>query len=124
MGWRPPEGMTGEIKGYDGRIGGGYRMKLFYADAADPHGKTAPGADILSVRFVELAPDERIVEAVRFETDDPAFQGEMLLTTTLTPVSDGTKVAFAAEQVPPGISAADHRVGMESTLKRLASFVE
>ncbi|WP_275265932.1 hypothetical protein [Sphingomonas solaris] len=42
----------------------------------------------------------------------------------MTPVADGTKVSFRAENVPSGISEADHRAGMESTLKNLANFLE
>ena len=48
----------------------------------------------------------------------------MTITTTLTPVRDGTKVTFTAENVPAGISAADHKTGMESTLKNLANLLE
>ena len=48
----------------------------------------------------------------------------MILTTTITPVQDGAKVAFTATQVPSGISAQDHRAGMASTLRNLAQFIE
>lgn len=48
----------------------------------------------------------------------------MRITTTLKPLSDGTKVTITVENVPPAISAANHRAGMESTLKNLANFLE
>jgi hypothetical protein len=48
----------------------------------------------------------------------------MTITTRLTPVRDGTKVTFTAENVPAGISEADHKAGMESTLKNLANLLE
>jgi hypothetical protein len=41
-----------------------------------------------------------------------------------TPVTGGTRVTFRAENVPPGISEAEHRAGMNSTLKNLADWVE
>ncbi len=48
----------------------------------------------------------------------------MTITTTLTPVAGGTEVGIACENVPEGITAADHQVGMASTLANLAAFVE
>jgi hypothetical protein len=48
----------------------------------------------------------------------------MTVTTTLEAVKDGTKVALTAQDVPPGISEADHRAGMDATLRNLANFVE
>lgn len=85
------------------------------------------GADAfpsLEGRFVELVPEEKIVEAVTFESKDSALGGTMTITTRLTPVRDGTKVTFLAENAPPGISEADHKAGLESTLKNLANLVE
>jgi hypothetical protein len=37
---------------------------------------------MVNVRFVELAPPRRIVEAVNFVTTDPAFFGEMTMMAT------------------------------------------
>jgi uncharacterized protein YndB with AHSA1/START domain len=122
--WRPPKGMTAKIYRFDPRVGGGYRMALIHDDASAGHGKSAYNADIFEGRFIELIPGEKIVEAVEFESTDPAFAGTMMITTTLTPVRDGTKVTFTAENVPTGISAADHKAGMESTLKNLANLLE
>jgi hypothetical protein len=48
----------------------------------------------------------------------------MTLTTVLEPLKDGTKVTLIAEDVPPGISEADNRAGMDATLRSLANFVE
>jgi uncharacterized protein YndB with AHSA1/START domain len=122
--WRPPKGMTAKIYRFDPRVGGGYRMAFIYDDASAGHGKTAENADIFEGRFLELIPDEKIVEAVDFESADSAFAGTVTITTTLTPVRNGTKVIFTAENVPAGISAADHKAGMESTLKNLANLLE
>ena len=122
--WRPPAGMTAKIFRFDPRPGGGYRMAFVYDGAEVSQGKSSANADIFEGRFVELIPDEKIVEAVTFETEDPAFGGTMTITTRLTPVRDGTKVTFTAENVPAGISEADHKAGMESTLKNLANLLE
>ncbi|WP_298668143.1 hypothetical protein [uncultured Sphingomonas sp.] len=47
----------------------------------------------------------------------------MTIATTLAPVRHGRRVTVIATDVPR-ISAADHRAGMESTLRNLASFIE
>lgn len=99
-------------------------MAFYYPDSERGRGKTTPDADHFQGHFVELLPDEKIVEAVEFESDDPAFAGIMTITTTLAPVTGGTKVTFLAENAPAGISAAEHKAGMDSTLKNLANFIE
>jgi uncharacterized protein YndB with AHSA1/START domain len=122
--WRPAKDMTAKIFAFEPRVGGTYRMAFLYADGDRGRGKPTEDADIFEGRFVELIPNEKIVEEVIFESQDDAFAGTMTVTTTFSPVTDGTKVTFLAENVPSGISAADHRAGMESTLKNLANFIE
>src|SRR3954447_25298576 len=79
--WLPPAAMTGVIHEFDARIGGGYRMSLFYPpDERAFRGKSAEREDRVEVRFLELTPPRRIVEAVTFDTSDPAFLGEMIMT--------------------------------------------
>jgi uncharacterized protein YndB with AHSA1/START domain len=121
--WRPPHGMRAEIYAFDASEGGSYRMAFVYEDAS-VRGKTTEHADIFEGTFVELVPNERIVERVEFQSDDPAYSGAMTITTTLTPVARGTEVGIACENVPEGITAADHQVGLASTLANLAAFVE
>ncbi len=100
-------------------------MALTYRDADYPNaGKTSDDTDIVEGRFAELIPNERVVQLVTFQSDDPAFAGEMRMTWSLTPASGGTKVSIIAENVPTGISKEDHDVGLSSTLKNLARFVE
>ncbi|BCH23273.1 hypothetical protein MesoLjLb_30580 [Mesorhizobium sp. L-8-3] len=51
--WLPPAEMTGRIHQFDARIGGGYRMSLFYpTDEHDRRGKTRDREDMVEVRFV------------------------------------------------------------------------
>jgi len=122
--WRPPPSMRAEIYRFDPRPGGGYRMAFIHDDGAGNPGKSDADRDIFSGRYIELLPDERIVEEVEFETKDPAFAGKMRITTVLAPVNAGTKVMVSADNVPPGISAEDHRAGMEASLKNLAMLLE
>ncbi|MES2451981.1 MAG: SRPBCC domain-containing protein [Pseudomonadota bacterium] len=121
--WRAPAGMTARLTEFHAQPGGGYRMELRYADGAS-RGKSTADSDIVRVRFVDLIPDDLIVEAAEFESDDPANKGVMTITTRLTPVLDGTKVVVTAENVPPTITAEDHRLGMESSLRNLALLLE
>jgi uncharacterized protein YndB with AHSA1/START domain len=122
--WRAPAGMSLRIEAFDPRIGGRYRMAFLYAEPNAAQPKSSDDSDILEGHFIELVPDERIVEAVRFESDEPAFQGTMTVTTVLIPVAGGTKVSIIAENVPAGISEADHHKGMDASLKNLAALLE
>jgi uncharacterized protein YndB with AHSA1/START domain len=119
--WLPPAGMTGRMHAFDARVGGGYEMSLFYApDARDVRGKTGGKEDRVRVRFVELAPPRRIVEAVRFVTEDPALLGEMTLTVTLEELAGGTEVTLAFDELPPGLRPEDNDAGARMSLQQLA----
>ena len=119
--WRPPAEMTGEIHEFDARVGGGYRMSLFYPpDERVFRGKTSDREDLVNVRFVELAPPRRIVEAVNFVTTDPAFSGEMTMIATFEEVSGGTEVKLVLKNLPPGLRAEDNEAGSRLSLEQLA----
>lgn len=119
--WLPPGGMTGRIFAFDGRVGGGYRMSLVYPpDEKAFRGKTTETEDLVDVRFVELAAPRRIVEAVRFVSDDAAFHGEMTLIATFKDVPGGTEVALAFDGLPPGLAPQDNDEGARLSLENLA----
>jgi len=121
--WLPPDGMTGTFDRFDPRVGGGYRLVLTYEDAGAV-GKSTSDTDVVDARFVELVPPRLIVQAVEFVSDDAAYAGTMTMTWELTPVDGGTRVDIRAEDVPPGISAADHAAGMAASLSHLATYLE
>ena len=73
---------------------------------------------------MELLPDKRIVEAIDFESDDPAFAGTMRMFWDLRDVPEGTEVTVTAEDVPDGIGEADHITGITSSLENLARYAE
>ena len=119
--WLPPAEMTGAIHEFDARVGGGYRMSLFYPpNERSFRGKTSDREDIVNVRFVELAPPHRIVEAVNFETTDPAYLGEMTIVVTFEEVSDGTEVTIVCTNLPAGLRAEDNEAGSRLSLEQLA----
>jgi uncharacterized protein YndB with AHSA1/START domain len=119
--WLPPAEMTGKIQAFDGRVGGGYRMSLYYpADERKFRGKSAEKEDMVDVRFVELDPPRKIVEAVNFVTDDPAFRGEMTIVITFEEVPGGTEVTFLCWKLPPGVRPEDNEAGSKLSLDQLA----
>lgn len=122
--WLPPGGMSGRFERFDARPGGSYRMVLTYADASGAPGKATADSDIVEARFVDVVPDERVVQAVDFVSDDPSFAGTMTMTWEVTAVDDGSRVEFRADEVPDGISAEDHAAGLTSSLANLAAYVE
>jgi uncharacterized protein YndB with AHSA1/START domain len=75
---------------------------------------------LVTVRFVALVPARRIVEAVTFVSDDPAFGGEMSITVTFDPVAGGTEVAFLCENLPSGLRPEDNEAGSHLSLEQLA----
>jgi uncharacterized protein YndB with AHSA1/START domain len=122
--WLPPSGMIGRFERFDARPGGTYRMVLTYSDASSAPGKASVDSDIVEVRFIDIVPDERVVQAVDFVSDDPAYAGTMIMTWEVTAVDAGTRVDIVAEDVPDGISAEDHAAGLASSLTNLAAYLE
>jgi uncharacterized protein YndB with AHSA1/START domain len=123
--WRAPEGVRAEILAFDGRLGGEYLIELHYPAAlANETGKTGPSVDRFRGRFEELVPDEKIVEQIQFESDDPAFARPMIMTTTLRAVKDGTKITVTCSEVPAAIAAGDHISGITAALRNLAMLTE
>jgi uncharacterized protein YndB with AHSA1/START domain len=123
MQWKAPEGMRIEIFHYNFRVDGTYRLALIYNDRK-AKGKTGNNSDIVKGKFIELETDHKIVEAITFDSPDPKFTGEMILTTELVSEKGATKVTFSATNVPTGITPEDHAAGMNSSLENLAKFTE
>ena len=122
--WRVPDGMTAHIHAFEAREGGAVRVSLTY-DLPTGTGKTAAHTDTYSGRFVRLVPGELVVEVDRFETDDPAFGGEMTSTITLADAPDGgTDVVGVHEPLPPGVSPEDNAAGWRMALAKLAALAE
>jgi uncharacterized protein YndB with AHSA1/START domain len=121
--WLPPDGMIGRFERFDLRPGGSYRLVLSYVDATGEPGKATSDSDVVEARFIELVRDAREVQDVDFISDDPAYDGTMTMTWEVATVDDGTLVTITAENVPDGISAEDHAVGLTSSLDNLASYL-
>ena len=121
--WLPPAGMTGRFERFDARPGGSYRLILTYADAASARDKATADSDIVEARFVDLLPGVRVVQAVHFVSEDPAFTGTMRMTWELRAVDGGTHVEIRVDDVPVGIAAEEQAAGLNSSLSNLAAYV-
>jgi uncharacterized protein YndB with AHSA1/START domain len=121
--WLPPRGMTGRVEHLDPRPGRPFRLVLRYEQDAIA-GKSGGGEDVVAGQFVAVDPPRHLAFTSRFESDDPAFQGEMRMDWHFDPVGADTRVRIIAANVPPGISAEDHAAGMGASLANLAALVE
>ena len=123
--WLPPGEMTGKVHAFDARAQGGYEMSLFYPESERKfRGKTLDREDRITVRFEELVPARKIIEAVTFHSVDPAFSGEMRIEITFDAVASGTEVTFTCTNLPPGLRPEDNEAGTRLSLEQLARYVE
>ncbi|MEU8600261.1 SRPBCC family protein [Streptomyces parvulus] len=121
--WRVPDGMTAEVHAFEGREGGAFRVSLTYEEPSGA-GKSGARTDTYHGHFARLVPGERVVEVLEFESADPAFQGAMTMTTTLTDADGGTRVEVVHEGLPDAVPAADNEKGTRMALAKLAALVE
>lgn len=121
--WKVPTGMTCHVHAFDAREGGLFRISLTYREAIGT-GKTTARTDTYHGRFVKLVPEEQIIEALEFETADPALRGEMTITTTLCNANNGTDLLVIHDNLPPGLSPADNEIGWRDALAKLVALVE
>ena len=121
--WKVPAGMKGDVHELDPREGGALRVSLTYDDT-DAAGKTSAHTDTYRGRFLRLVPDELVVEADEFETDDPALRGEMVSTIRLRDApGGGTELEAVHEGVPEAVAPELNELGWREALARLARLV-
>jgi hypothetical protein len=70
-----------------------------------------------------LLPYAKIVEVVEFESQDPAFAGEMRLTVSLADVDGGTEVTILCQDISIGIRLEDNGLGCRESLQELAALM-
>jgi len=121
--WLAPAGMVGRFERFDLRRGGSYRMVLTYLDPSSSLPKSTADTDVVEVRILDLVPDARVVQAVDFVADDPAYAGTMTMTWEVAALEAGTRVTITADNVPDAVSAQDHRAGLRSSLANLADYL-
>lgn len=121
--WRVPVGMTAVVHEFAPHQNGSFRVSLTY-ETSDGVGKTDRHTDTYHGHFVELVENEKVVEAIEFETADPAMRGQMTVTTILTDANDGTDVVVIHDGIPSGVSLADNETGTGMALANLATLLE
>lgn len=112
----PPAGYTARYDHADGEVGGTYRGTFTSLDKSEEHS--------FGGEYVELVPNERIVQTDEFETDAPEMQSEMTVTITLEEIEDGTEVTVRQEGIPKPIPEEDAATGWGMSLENLARLVE
>jgi uncharacterized protein YndB with AHSA1/START domain len=121
--WKTSDGMTCMVHSFYAREGGEFRISLTYTAGVGGGEKTAH-TDTYYGQFVELTPNEGVVEVDEFETAGPELQGKMRVTITLVHKNGGTEVVGEHEGLPPGVSIADNEMGWRMSLGKLAALVE
>ena len=121
--WMVPTGMTSQVHEFDARESGLFRISLTY-DEPTATGKTSAHTDTYHGHFVELVPNEKVVEVMEFETANAAMRGEMRVTYTLSDADGGTDVLAIHDALPPGVSLTDNEIGWRMSLDKLAALVE
>jgi uncharacterized protein YndB with AHSA1/START domain len=120
--WLPPKGMRGSMLRFDPWPGGGYAMALAY-ERPDARAKTTADSDTAEVRFIEIEPERRIVQAVDFETERPDAVGTMTMTWSFTDADGGVLASVEVENAPPAIRPDDHEIGIRSSLEQLDRYL-
>jgi len=119
--WLPPSGAVGIIHDFEPVPGGAFSMTLLFE--ATGTGKSTDRSDILEGTFLKLDPDRLVRQGFRFVSEDPRFQGNMIVTWRLFATRGGTRVTVSARDVPPGILQQEHEAGMASSLLKLAAYL-
>jgi uncharacterized protein YndB with AHSA1/START domain len=116
--------MRSRIHAFEAREGGFFRISLTYDDLSET-GKSSSHTDTYHGHFAALVPNEQVIEVIEFESSDPAMQGEMRITVSLSD-SDmgGTNLLAVHEGLPPGVRASDNEQGWTLSLGKLAAFLE
>ena len=100
-------------------------MSLFYPSSEQVYrGKTSERKDRFTARFVELTPPTRIVQAISFDSVDPASSGEITMIVPFEDRDGGTEVTILFEDIPSGIRPEDNDTGTRSSFEKLARYIE
>lgn len=113
--WLPPNGFMARTHSLEPRVGGKFRMSFYTASKS--------WENTFGGTYIELVPNRKIVHTDKFESDDPAMQGEMRVTITLTPVEGGTLVEVEQVGIPAG-PGSGAPYGWAQSLDKLAQLVE
>jgi len=100
---------------FEPKVGGKFRMSFYTV--------TKSWENTFGGTYIELVANKKIVHTDKFESDDPAMQGEMKVTIVLTPQGEGTLVEIVQEGIPT-MAASGAPYGWSQSLDKLANLVE
>ena len=89
----------------------------------DPRGYAACCDAIGAMDLRPILPTIAAPTLVIAGADDPAHAGTMTMTWSMTATDGGTRVEIRADDVPRGISAAEHAEGLSSSLANLERYL-
>ena len=121
--WRVPNGMTATIHQFDAREGGRFRISL-HPGGLSAGNETLERSQTFRGRFSRLVPGELVVEAIQFESPDPAMAGTLQITTELREADGGCEVTMIYDDIPAGADRDADEVAIQMALVRLAAWVE
>jgi len=116
--------MKGEVHVFEAREAASIGCRSTYQDRRiRARCKTSGDTDTFQGRFVELVPDEKIVEVATFESRDPRFAGDMKITTRLTDTGEGTRVAILCETSRQAFGPQDNERAVDNPCRKLAALL-
>jgi uncharacterized protein YndB with AHSA1/START domain len=121
--WRVPNGMTATIHQFDARQGGRFRISL-HPGGLGAGTETPQRTETFRGQFTRLVPGQLVVEAIEFESPDPAMAAVLTITTELREADGGCEVTMTHDNAPPGADRAADEVALQMALVRLAAWVE
>ena len=87
-------------------------------------GKTSEKEDRYTSHFLELTLFRKIIQAITFDSSDPAFAGEMIMEVSFEQKGTKTKVNIIFRNIPPGIRPEDNEAGTQLSLEKLKRYVK
>lgn len=114
--WKGPRGVRAEVKQFDARAGGGYRVAM--------HG-TPNGTMVVRGVYREFLPPERLVFTWAWEdgTETQRTGHESLVTVTLRAVGGRTELTLTHENFESAESRDNHGYGWTGSLDKLTEFL-
>jgi len=73
---------------------------------------------------IEVKAEPEALYAVFADATGDALTGEMTISWRFEPIASASRVTIKAENVPPGISQADHDAGLRSSLDNRRNFID
>lgn len=122
--WMAPNGMTGRIRNFEPKEGRGYEMSLFYNDESIK-GKTVNNEDRFVSTFVELEPNEKIIQAINFQSEEEGYKEPMAMEVYFAPlVNNATELTVVFRNIPDAIDPKDNEDGTEQSLEKLSEYLK